>query len=135
MPKVFIASDHAGFELKQELVPYIGTLGGYDPCDIGAFELDPDDDYPTYILPCARRVAGEPGSLGIVLGASGQGEAMAANRIEGIRCAVFYGAPRGTQTDAGGNELDLVASVRAHNDANMLSLGARFITLDEARAA
>lgn len=134
MPKVYIASDHAGYALKEVLVPYIGTLG-YEVEDMGAHTLDADDDYPDFITPCAQKVAEEPGSFGVVLGASGQGEAMAANRIPGVRAAVFYGAPTGTQQDAAGETLDLIASVRAHNDANILSLGARFITEEEAKKA
>lgn len=134
MIRVFIASDHAGYELKQLLVPYIGTLG-YEVEDMGASAYMPDDDYPDVITPCAETVASESGSFGIVIGASGQGEAMAANRIPGVRAAVFYGTPAGMQQDAQGQTLDLIASVRAHNNANILSLGARFITEDEAKKA
>lgn len=134
MPKIYIASDHAGFDLKEALVPYIGSLG-YEVEDLGAFEKTEDDDYPDYILPCAQKVAGDPGSFGVILGASGQGEAMVANRVEGVRAAVFYGNPLTVQTDAVGRELPLIASVRMHNDANILSLGARFIAPDEAKDA
>ena len=134
MPKVYLASDHAGYELRQALVSYIGALG-HEVEDLGAHHFDASDDYPDFITPCAKKVAGEPGSFGIILGASGQGEAMAANRIPGVRAAVFYGAPASSQTDAGGRELDLIQSVREHNDANMLALGARFVTEEEAKEA
>ncbi|MEK7511388.1 MAG: RpiB/LacA/LacB family sugar-phosphate isomerase [Patescibacteria group bacterium] len=134
MPKVYVASDHAGYELKSQLISYIGTLG-YEVEDMGALTLDPADDYPDFITPCAKQVAGESGSFGIIIGASGQGEAMAANRIPGIRAAVYYGAPRMRQTDMMGQELDLIESARAHNDANILSLGARFLSEGEAQAA
>ena len=127
MPKVFIASDHAGFELKEALVPFLQSLGN-DVEDMGPYELDPEDDYPDYILPCARAVASAEDrhldTYGIVLGGSGQGEAMAANRVPGARAMVFYG---GSQ--------DLVALARAHNDATILSLGARFLSHEEAKEA
>jgi ribose 5-phosphate isomerase B len=123
MPKVYLASDHAGFELKEALIPYIGTLG-HAAEDMGAYELSLTDDYPDYIVPCAERVAAEPGAVGIILGGSGQGEAMAANRTKGIRAAVFYG---GT--------LDIPRLAREHNDANILSLGARFVNETEAKEA
>lgn len=134
MPKVYIASDHAGYALKEELVPYIGTLG-YEVEDLGAHALDAEDDYPDFITPCAMKVVADTGSFGVILGASGQGEAMAANRIQGARAAVFYGAPTATQQDAVGHTLDLIASTRMHNDANILSIGARFVSADEAKEA
>lgn len=122
MPKVYIATDHAGFELKNKLVPYIGTLG-YEVEDLGAFGLNEDDDYPDLITPCAQAVLGSQ-AVGIILGGSGQGEAMVANRVPGIRAAVFYGGP-----------LELVRLAREHNDANMLSLAARFVSEKEAYEA
>ncbi|HEX5774397.1 MAG TPA: RpiB/LacA/LacB family sugar-phosphate isomerase [Candidatus Paceibacterota bacterium] len=123
MPKVYLASDHAGFALKQALIPYIGTLG-HAAEDMGAHEEVSGDDYPDYVLPCAERVAAEAGSFGIVIGGSGQGEAMAANRVRGARAAVFYG---------GNPEIPQLA--REHNDANILSLGARFASEEEAKEA
>ncbi len=123
MAKVYIASDHAGFELKSQLIPYIGSLG-HEVEDMGAHELDPEDDYPNFITPCAHAVAEEQGTMGVIIGGSGQGEAMAANRVAGIRAAVFYGGP-----------LDIPTLAREHNDANILSLGARFLDESEARDA
>ena len=134
MPKVFIASDHAGFALKSVLLAYLQGKG-YAIEDLGAHEFNPEDDYPDFVTPCARRVAAEPDSFGVIIGGSGQGEAMAANRIEGARAAVFYGEPEKPQTDADGAELTMIASVRQHNNANMLSLGARFLTAEQACAA
>ncbi len=134
MPKVFIASDHAGFALKRVLFSYLQEKG-YAIEDLGAHEFNPEDDYPDFVVPCARRVVAEPNSRGIIIGGSGQGEAMAANRIEGARAAVFYGEPKEPQTDADGAQLTMIASVREHNDANLLSLGARFLTAEQARAA
>ncbi len=123
MSKVFFAADHAGFPLKEELVPYVRNLG-YEVEDMGAHALDALDDYPDFITPCATRIAETPESFGIVIGGSGQGEAMAANRISGARAAVFYGG-----------SLELVRLTREHNDANILSLGARFVTLEQAKEA
>jgi len=139
--RVYIASDHAGFALKSALVDDLRARG-IAVEDMGAHTLDEGDDYPDFVTPCATRVAEEQeksargggaaaGVFGIVIGASGEGEAMAANRTPGIRAAVYYGAA-GSQTDASGETLDLIASVRAHNDANILSLGARFLSVDDA---
>jgi ribose 5-phosphate isomerase B len=131
---VYVASDHAGFSLKEKLMLHMRELG-YVVEDCGAFEEDPEDDYPDFILPCARHVANDEGSFGVILGASGEGEAMAANRISGIRAAVYYGPAQHVQTDAAGNRLDVVESARKHNDANILSLGARFMSDEEAKDA
>ena len=134
MSKVFIASDHAGFALKQSLAAYLEGKG-HEVEDLGAYAPNPRDDYPDFVTPCAKRVAEEPGSFGILIGGSGQGEAMAANRVKGARAAVFYGEPAQQQTDADGTSLGMISSVREHNDANMLSLAARFLSEDAARAA
>ena len=140
--KLFIASDHAGYALKEALVPFLRSLEGYQVEDLGPHSFDPADDYPEYAYACARAVAAhDPDApsakrFGIVIGASGQGEAMAANRVEGVRAAVYYGAPaKGVQTDAAGTVLGMIESVRAHNDANVLSLGARFLSEGEAKEA
>lgn len=132
--KVFFAADHAGFDLKSKLISFVQHLG-FETEDCGAGSRTDGDDYPDYVLPCARKVAADAGSLGIVIGASGEGEAMAANRIKGVRAAVYYGEAFGSQTDAQGNILNLIQSVRAHNDANVLSLGARFVTDEAAKSA
>lgn len=121
--KIYLASDHAGFELKNSLVAYVRELG-HEAEDLGALTLDPLDDYPDYITPCAERVAREPGSRGIVLGGSGQGEAMAANRVKGARAALYYGGSP-----------DMARLAREHGDVNILSLGARFVTEEEAKRA
>lgn len=131
---VFIAADHAGYELKEKLKPFLASLG-HEVEDCGAFSFDGGDDYPDVAVPCADRVAAAPGSFGIVIGASGQGEAMAANRVRGARAAVYYGPAARAQTDAEGGALDIIASARAHNDANILSLGARFLSEGEAQEA
>lgn len=120
--KVLLASDHAGFELKSALVPFLGLLG-HEAVDMGPFSLDAGDDYPDFIMPLAREVA-KGGCVGVIMGGSGQGEAIAANRIRGVRAAVYYG----------GN-LDIIKLMREHNDANILSLGARFMESGEAEEA
>ena len=132
--KIYIAADHAGFALKAALVPFVQSLG-HEIEDMGAHALDPADDYPNFIKPLATRVASEKESLGIVIGASGQGEAIAANRVRGVRAVVYYGATAANQHDTEGNILNLLQSTRAHNNANILSLGARFISEADACAA
>src|SRR3989344_8899488 len=92
-PKVYIAADHAGFALKSELIPAMFALG-YAVEDVGAFIFDPSDDYPDYVIPLAKKVALEPNSFGVITAGSGRGEAMAANREDNVRAAVFYGQRR-----------------------------------------
>lgn len=142
--KVFIAADHAGFTLKNALAEHIRTLG-YEVEDIGAFTQNPDDDYPDFVTPLAQRIAEENARVadsarGIVVGGSGQGEAMCANRVKGIRAAVFYG-PRqvtaGLDIEGGRSEdgFDAVRLPRRHNDTNVLCIGARFVSGVEADEA
>ena len=122
--KIFIGSDHAGFELKKNLIEYLEDLG-HDVRDMGAKKMDQNDDYPDFIIPVAKEVSHSPEKLrGIVIGGSGQGEAMCANKVYGVRAAEYYGGNR-----------DIVRLSREHNDANVLSLGARFVAFDEAREA
>ncbi|MEI6316753.1 MAG: RpiB/LacA/LacB family sugar-phosphate isomerase [bacterium] len=121
--KVFIGTDHAGFELKETLKTYLSELG-YDVSDKGAFQFDAGDDYPDFVQPVAEIVGETPESFGIVLGKSGQGEAMCANRFKGIKCAVYYGG-----------DLEIVKLEREHNNANILSLGAQFVTPEIAKEA
>ena len=118
--QVFFAADHAGFALKAVLMEHLALMGHIVE-DMGAYTLDPDDDYPDVVIPLATRVAETPGSFGVVLGGSGQGEAMAANRVHSARALVWYGG-----------SVDIVRVAREHNDANILSLGARLVTEVEA---
>ena len=117
--KIHIATDHAGLDLKNIIRDYLISKG-HEVKDHGAHEYDALDDYPDYIFPCAKAVASDLESRGIILGGSGQGEAMAANRVKGVRAAVFYNGP-----------VEIVKLSREHNNANILSLGARFMTKDE----
>jgi ribose 5-phosphate isomerase B len=132
--KIYIGTDHAGFETKEKLKIFLKDLG-HEVVDKGAFTFDKDDDYPDFITPVALGVAGEVGSFGIILGASGQGEAICANRVKGARAALFYGNPEKSQTDMSGNVLDMIASTRMHNNANILSLGMRFLDENQAKDA
>lgn len=124
--RIYIASDHAGFELKKELIEHLKSKG-HEVEDMGAHEYDEADDYPDFIYPCAQKVTDDTGSLGIVIGGSGQGEAMVANKVKGIRAVVYYG---GSSTASG---LDIIRLSKEHNNANVLSLGARFLSVDEAK--
>ena len=117
--KIHIATDHAGLELKNIIRDYL-IEKGHDVTDHGAYTYDALDDYPDFIFPCAKAVAADSESRGIILGGSGQGEAMAANRVKGVRAAVFYNGPD-----------EIVKLSREHNNANILSLGARFMTENE----
>lgn len=135
--RVYFAADHAGFELKNKLMEFVRSELGQEVEDCGAFEFEVGDDYPQIIASAARQLAEDVAngleSRAILIGASGQGEAMVANRFKGIRAALYYGEPSGKQTDSSGNVLDVIASTRMHNNANALSLGARFITVDDAK--
>ena len=123
--KIYFASDHAGFELKDVLMRMVVEDFELAVEDCGAYEFDDTDDYPDFIKVAAAAVANDPEeSIAIILGGSGQGEAMAANRFPGVRACVYYGGP-----------LDIVSLSREHNDANVLSLGARFLSEDEAKEA
>ncbi len=137
--KIYLSCDHAGFRLKSALLEHLPLLGHVVE-DCGAYELTPDDDYPDFVTPMAHKVAADTGAFGIICGGSGQGEAMAANRIPGVRAAVFYGPMRVTETldREGGhseNGLDAVCLPRRHNNANILSIGARFVSITEASEA
>ena len=122
--KIILGTDHAGFELKEHIKKYL-LKNGFEVIDKGAYRFEPNDDYPDFIVKVAKEVAKNPDSCrGIIFGASGQGEAIAANKIKGIRASVYYG----------GN-LELIKLSRTHNNANILSLGARFLTKEQALEA
>jgi ribose 5-phosphate isomerase B len=116
--RVHLGSDHAAFELKTQLIDHLRALG-HEPVDAGPAAYDADDDYPVYVLRAAEAVVADPGSVGIVLGGSGNGEAIAANKVAGVRAALAW------------ND-DTARLARQHNDANVLSLGARQVTYEEA---
>ena len=116
--RVFLGSDHAGYELKRHLVGWLAA-GGHEPVDCGPAEFDAVDDYPPFVLRAAERTAAEPGSFGIVLGGSGNGEAIAANKAEGVRAALAWSE-------------ETARLAREHNDANVISIGARMHDADTA---
>jgi ribose 5-phosphate isomerase B len=116
--RVYLGSDHAGYDLKRRLVEHLAGLG-HDPVDCGPTSFDPEDDYPPFVLLAASRAAEDPEAIGIVIGGSGNGEAIAANKVPGVRCALAFSD-------------DTARLGREHNNANVLSLGARMY--DEATA-
>lgn len=130
--KVYLGTDHAGFALKEKVKASL-QQEGYDVVDCGAGAFDKNDDYPDFIKIAAEAVANDPEGKGIVFGGSGQGEAIVANKIKGVRAAVFYtpAVPPGA-TDATGaisdDPFEMLRLTRQHNNANVLSLGARFLT-------
>src|SRR3989338_8301355 len=115
-PKIILGTDHAGFRLKEAVKAFL-KKAGYSIDDAGAYSYNAEDDYPDFIYDASSRVAKDKQSRGIVFGGSGQGEAMAANKVKGIRAALYYG-----------KNMEIVELSRTHNDANVLSLGARFLT-------
>jgi len=119
--KIVLGTDHAGFLLKEEVKKFLMSEG-HEVIDVGAHDLESGDDYPDFIRPAAEKLASGEVERGIILGGSGQGEAMVANRVKGVRATVYYG---GTT--------DIIKLSREHNDANMLSLGARFLSGDDAK--
>lgn len=137
--KVYLAADHAGVPLKNFLVDQLKKYEHFQVEDCGALTLDPADDYPPIIAAGAKRLSHDSGegidSKLIVIGGSGQGEAIVANRFKGVRCALYYGEAARNQTDMSGKSLNMLESTRQHNNANAISLGARFLTEDEALAA
>ena len=122
--KIYLSSDHAGFALKERLVGYLESAG-FEVADLGPAVFNEHDDYPDFISLTAKEVAKNPtGVRGIVIGMSGQGEAMVAGKFAGVRAGVFYGGPE-----------EIVRLLREHNDANVLSLGAKFLSAEEAERA
>ncbi len=121
--KVYFATDHAGFTLKNALLAFVRDELGYTVEDCGAYEESVDDDYPDFIQKAGQAVSHDPmNTKAIILGGSGQGEAMCANRFPHVRATVYYGGSP-----------EIITLSREHNDANVLSLGARFLSEGEAK--
>ncbi len=116
--RVFVGTDHAGMEFKEHLKGALAEAG-HEPVDCGAHEYDPEDDYPPFCFEVGERVVVEPGTLGVVIGGSGNGEQIAANKVPGVRAALVWN----TET---------AQLARQHNDANVVSIGARQHSVEEA---
>lgn len=117
--KIYFGADHGGFQLKEELKKFVTDLS-YQAEDMGAHIFDAQDDYPDFIIPTAKAVIENPGSFGVVIGRSGNGEAICANKIKGIRCAL-------------GLSVEMAKKAKEHNDANILSLGADYVSVESAK--
>jgi ribose 5-phosphate isomerase B len=109
--RVYLGADHAGFELKQVIIEHLRATG-HDPVDVGAFTYDAQDDYPAFCIAAAQRTVADPGSLGIVLGGSGNGEQIAANKVPGARCALAW-------------SVETASLAREHNNAQLIGIGGR----------
>jgi ribose 5-phosphate isomerase B len=118
--RVYLGSDHAGYELKSHLVQHLAA-SGHDVVDVGAHVYDAGDDYPPFCLEVGRRVVADPDSLGVVIGGSGNGEQIAANKVAGVRCALAWNT-------------DTAVLARQHNNANIVSIGARQHDVETATA-
>jgi ribose 5-phosphate isomerase B len=116
--RVYLGSDHAGFELKSHLLEHLAKAG-HEVVDCGPEAYDPDDDYPPYCFRTAERVLADPGSLGVVIGGSGNGEQIAANKVPGVRAGLAW-------------SVETAALTRQHNDAQVAGIGARMHSLGEA---
>jgi ribose 5-phosphate isomerase B len=116
--RVYLGSDHAGFELKTYLAQHL-TAAGHEVVDVGPHAYDPDDDYPPFCIEAARRTVDDPGNLGVVIGGSGNGEQISANKVPGCRAALAYNTETATLA-------------REHNDAQVVAIGARMHTPEEA---
>jgi ribose 5-phosphate isomerase B len=137
--KIALATDHAGYEALQQLKQFLESHG-HEYVDFGPQNLDPNDDYPDFIFAAAKAVASGDCEAGIIFGGSGEGEAMAANRVTGVRCTVFY-SPATAQkaVDAEGtlseDPYEILKLSRQHNHANMLSLSSRFLSTEQVNQA
>ncbi len=118
--RVHIGGDHAAYDTHQDLIAFLADEG-HEVVNHGPFEYDALDDYPVFVLRCAEAVAADPGSLGVVLGGSGNGEQIAANKVPGIRAALCY------------ND-EMASLARQHNNAQVISIGGRMCSLEEARS-
>jgi ribose 5-phosphate isomerase B len=118
--RVYLGADHGGYELKQAIIDHLSKTG-HEPIDCGAYAYDAEDDYPAFCIAAAEKTVADPGSLGIVLGGSGNGEQIAANKVPGARCALGWNP-------------ETAALAREHNNALLIGIGGRMHTVDEALA-
>ena len=135
--KIYLATDHTGLALKNTVKAFLEKKG-YTVEDCGVYDYDKYDDYPDWISRAAEKVSKEPdASRGIIFGGSGQGEAMVANKFVGVRCALFYTPALPTQSvniegEKSTDPFEIVKLTREHNGANVLSIGIRFVTEEDA---
>lgn len=131
--KIAIAADHAGFRLKEALKTFLESEG-HEIMDFGAMSEDLGDDYVDFVRPAAQAVAQGEVDRAIVVGSSGEGEAMAANKLRGVRAVVYYGpAERLADSHKVGHEKSIIEASRTDNDSNVLALGASFVPLEDAK--
>jgi ribose 5-phosphate isomerase B len=116
--RVYLGSDHAGYELKEAIIEHL-KKGGHEPIDCGAFTYDAEDDYPAFCIAAATKALADPESLGIVIGGSGNGEQIAANKVPGIRCALAW-------------SVETASLAREHNNAQVVSIGGRMHPVEDA---
>ncbi|EHB53955.1 ribose 5-phosphate isomerase [Mycolicibacterium rhodesiae JS60] len=116
--RVYLGSDHAGYELKQAIIEHLKS-GGHEPIDCGAYTYDAEDDYPAFCISAATKTLADPDSLGIVIGGSGNGEQIAANKVPGIRCALAW-------------SVETASLAREHNNAQVVSIGGRMHPVEDA---
>ncbi len=136
MKEVFLATDHAGFKLKERVKQTLSEKG-YKIEDCGAYQYDPNDDYPDFIKKAAGAVSANPNSKAIIFGSSGQGEAIVANKFDNVRAVVFYTPVIPAHAvDVGGrtssDPFEMIRLTREHNDANVLSIGANILSEEDA---
>ncbi len=134
---IHLGTDHGGFKLKEQLREWL-VSEGHDVNDHGAHEFDASDDYTDFIFPAVEAVAADITSVGIIFGGSGQGEAIAANRVKGVRAATYYGPAKPIMAvDADGrtseDPYEMLKLTREHNHSNVLSIGVRFVSFEEAK--
>ncbi|MBO0678144.1 ribose-5-phosphate isomerase [Mycolicibacterium sp. S2-37] len=125
--RVYLGSDHAGFELKQAIIEHLRTTG-HEPVDVGAFTYDAQDDYPAFCIAAAEKTVADPGSLGIVLGGSGNGEQIAANKVPGARCALAWSVETATLAREHNNAQLIGIGGRMHSEADALAIVDAFVT-------
>ncbi len=118
--RVYVGADHAGFEFKQTIIDHLKATG-HEPVDCGAYTYDAEDDYPAFCIAAAEKTVADPGSLGIVIGGSGNGEQIAANKIDGVRSALVW-------------RTEIAQLAREHNNAQLIGIGGRMHSTEEALA-
>lgn len=118
--RVYLGADHAGYELKQAVIEHLSN-SGHEPVDCGAYTYDAEDDYPAFCISAAEKTVADPGSLGVVIGGSGNGEQIAANKVPGVRCALAW-------------SVETAQLAREHNNAQVMGIGGRMHTVPEALA-